>query len=37
MLILYFAAFKGALHVPYNRYEKLMLSIFALSLAGFEP
>ncbi len=36
MLILYFAALKGTLHAPYNRYEKLMLSIFALSLVGFE-
>lgn len=36
MLILYFALLKGALHAPYTRYEKLVLSIFAFSLVGFE-
>ena len=36
MLILYFAALKGALHTPYTRYERLVLSIFALRLVGIE-
>ena len=36
MPILYFAALKGALHAPCTRYEKLVLSIFALSLVGFD-